>query len=175
MRSQKRFFDVDNYGKINAIFDFEGSSCNYLNSSNFPQCFFEIVGLFAMDSKNHLRDISIINGNLSISGCYRGKKNELYLRFRYRHDCISLVVARVEFIHKRKGYMTKLYGILKSIQKQYKLKAIMIECVQTIEMKSWCEKNNFVVFPFYGGSDLCKGVNNSYIEKEYCNGNKVRR
>lgn len=163
---QRDFFEVDN--RINAIFDSNSSICNYLNSSNFPQCFFELVGLFAYDCKNNLKDISIINGNLLISGCYRGKKNELYLRFQYRHDCISLVVARVEFIHRRKGYMTRLYEMLKNIQKQYKLNAIMIECVQTIEMESWCKKNGFEVVSFRGVSGLCCQISKNYIEKDFC-------
>lgn len=128
---------------------------NFLNINNFPQCFFSIVALFAEDSNYNLEEITVMNGNLIIKG-YNGQINELYLRYCYNHNEISLVVARVQFINKRKGNMTKLYNILKNIQKKYSLKAIMIECVSTESMMSWCLKNNFV-------EDIPK----NYIENNY--------
>lgn len=75
-------------------------------------------------------------------GYSNGKKNELMLRYNSGADK-CLVVARVEFIHKRKGKMTELYRILKLIQRKYHTGPIVIEAVLTEEMKSWCEKNNF--------------------------------
>ena len=69
----------------------------------------------------------------------------------------ELVVARICFVHRRKGNMTRLYEILKGIRKRYKLERIKIESVVTPECKNWCIKNGFVVDPYD-----CK----SYIERE---------
>ena len=55
-----------------------------------------------------------------------------------------LVVARVEFIHKREGKMTELYRILKSIRKKYHLKPIIIESCITEASINWCKKNGFI-------------------------------
>lgn len=55
-----------------------------------------------------------------------------------------LIIARVAFIHKRQGNMTKLYAVLKRIQKKYKLGHIVIESAQTEAMHCWCRKNGFV-------------------------------
>ena len=46
---------------------------------------------------------------------------------KYNED-ISIVVAQVAFIHKRKGYMTKLYEILCHMKKIYKLNYIFFLC-----------------------------------------------
>jgi len=117
-----------------------------LNDKNFPPAFFSIVSLFAEDANYNLREVTLINGNLIIHGLYKGVKSTLYLRYKYNED-ISLVVAQVEFIHKRVGYMTRLYKILCNIRKIYKLNEIIIECVNTDEMKNWCQKNGLVKMP----------------------------
>ncbi len=116
-----------------------------LHKNNFPQAFFPIVGLYSMDCHYHLNTLYNSYGRLFICGRYKGQQNELMLRYRDS----ELVVARVEFIHKHQGYMTELYRILKDIKRSYRLKKIVIECVQTEEMKNWCLKNGFKENPFY--------------------------
>lgn len=116
------------------------------SNKNFPPPFFSIVSLFAEDSNYNLKDVTLLQGCLSIKGVYKGEKNTLYLRYKYNED-ISIVVAQVAFIHKRKGYMTKLYEILCHMKKIYKLNEVIIECVNTLEMKNWCDKNGLVQMP----------------------------
>lgn len=56
--------------------------------------------------------------------------------------CIT--VARVSFLNRRKGMMTKLYELLTEHVKECNdLDAILIESVVTPEMKYWCLKNGF--------------------------------
>lgn len=62
----------------------------------------------------------------------------------------QLIVARVEFIHQRNGYMTNLYKILQSIRKKYKLDPIIMEQCITEGSKGWVTKNGFI--PYYGQS-----------------------
>ena len=111
-----------------------------LNTSNFPQHFFAIAALFAKDCNYHISNFDTQNGILSISGHYKGKGNELMLRFRHNG---SLVVARIKFINQRKGYMTELFKIIKKVRRRYGLKSIVIESVHSDSMENWCKKNNF--------------------------------
>lgn len=114
-----------------------------INKQTFPIPFFSIIGLFAEDANYDLRQCYVNHERLFIKGYSKGKQNELMLRFNYTSEN-NLVVARVEFIHQRKGKMTELYRILKRIQHKYHTGSIIIESVQTAEMKAWCTKNNFV-------------------------------
>lgn len=113
-----------------------------INSKTFPTPFFSIVGLFAEDANYDLRECYAHLNRLFIKGCVKGERNELMLRYNSGTENM-LVVARVEFIHKRKGKMTELYRILKKIQRKYHTGPIMIECVLSEEMKMWCQKNKF--------------------------------
>lgn len=113
-----------------------------VNKKTFPIPFFSIIGLFAEDANYELRECHVQGHRLFIRGYTRGKANELMLRYNYGCEKM-LVVARIEFIHKRKGKMTELYRILKRVQRKYHTGPIVIESVQTEEMKAWCLKNNF--------------------------------
>lgn len=114
----------------------------YINKKNFPVPFFSIIGLFAEDANYELRECYVDRERLFISGYTKGESNTLMLRYNCGENN-NLVVARVEFIHKRKGKMTELYRILKKIRRKYHTGPIMIESVMTEEMKEWCLKNNF--------------------------------
>lgn len=54
----------------------------------------------------------------------------------------SLVIENIEFIHERQGYMSRLFEILKRIQKKYNLGPIKMENVLSDGMIAWCEKNH---------------------------------
>lgn len=114
-----------------------------LNSTNFPVAFFEIIALMAKDANYNLKTCYVNMNRLFIEGRIRDKENDLMLRYNYGNEN-SLVVARICFIHQRKGNMTELYRILKRVQRKYHTGAIEIESVQTDEMKAWCLKNGFV-------------------------------
>lgn len=111
-----------------------------VNKSNFPQHFFPIVALFADDCNYNLTTLHTFFGNLYIKGNYKTENNELMLRYNLNND---LIVARVEFIHKRNGNMSSLLNILKKIKRRYSLNRIIIESVCSEEMKNFCIKNNF--------------------------------
>lgn len=114
----------------------------YINKKNFPVPFFSIIGLFAEDANYELRRCYVETNRLFIEGYTRGKENELMLRYNCGRDN-RLVVARVRFVHRRKGNMTELYRILKRIQRKYHTGPIVIESVMTDEMREWCLKNKF--------------------------------
>ncbi|HPJ88660.1 MAG TPA: hypothetical protein PK466_05700 [Thermotogota bacterium] len=134
----KNFFENDYQ---NDYEDFNFFSKNKpLNTSNFPQHYFEIAALFSEDCNYNFSQLEVQRGILFISGHYKGKGNELMLKFRHNSD---LVVARVQFINQRKGNMTKLFDVLKKIKRRYKLKRIVIESVLTDSMHNWCHKNKF--------------------------------
>ena len=122
-----------------------------INDKTFPVPFFSIVGLFAEDANYDLRECYVHKNRLFIKGYVKGEKNELMLRYNSGSEKM-LVVARVEFVHKRKGKMTELYRILKRIQRKYHTGPIMIECVLTEEMKMWCLKNKFKEDEFAKGN-----------------------
>lgn len=131
--------------KYDEDWDFIGKSkmLENIKKQNFPIPFFSIIGLFAEDANYELRECYVHHNRLFIKGCTNGKENELMLRYNYGVDN-NLVVARIGFIHQRKGKMTELYRILKKLQRKYHTGPIIIESVQTEEMEAWCLKNSFV-------------------------------
>lgn len=142
MAKKKNLFTCDD----NLAFNFfDNTSTSSLNKNNFPQELFQVVSLFVEDSNAHLKECYTMIERLFISGYYKGSKNELMLRYRYKdYGKIGLVVARIGFIHKRQGYMTKLYEVLKTIKRRYHYNFICIEQVHTEEMRAWCRKNGFI-------------------------------
>ncbi|MBQ7077965.1 MAG: hypothetical protein IJM91_07520 [Lachnospiraceae bacterium] len=134
--NQKHFFIGHNlfswnYGAKSSVFD-------QINSSNFPAAFFSIIGIMAEDCNYHIKTCYSMNNALFFDGYYNGHSSELMLRYGET----DLIVARIEFAHKRSGNMTKLFKILKHIKQSYHLNSIVIESVQTDEMRAWCKKNN---------------------------------
>ena len=112
-----------------------------INIENFPIAFFSLISLFAEDADFNLEECYVDRGCLFISGCCNGERNELMLRYKYYN---ALVVARVHFIHKRKGKMTELYRILNLIRRKYNTGPIVIESASTNEMVAWCKKQGFI-------------------------------
>ena len=112
-----------------------------INKKSFPIAFFSIIGLFSEDANLNLKNCYVDHDRLFIEGGSGQKRNELMLRYNSGSEN-NLVVARIEFIHKRKGKMTELYRILKLIQRKYHTGPIIIEAVMTEEMKAWCLKNS---------------------------------
>lgn len=131
--------------KYNENWNFMRESKIWENIScrTFPIPFFSIIGLFSEDANYELRDCYVEHNRLFVKGYTNGKQNELMLRYNYGKDN-NIVVARIEFIHQRKGKMTELYRILKRLQRKYHTGPIVIEAVQTEAMRKWCLKNNFV-------------------------------
>ena len=127
-----------------------------LTKSRFPVCFFRIVSLFASDCKNQITSLHIMQNTLFIEGSYKGEQNELMLRYGYADNNIGFVIARIQFINQKKGYLSELITILEDIKNQYNLGEIMIECANTNEIKNWLKKNNWVEY-------RCK---NNYISLE---------
>ncbi len=135
---QKQFF-TDNdrfnwdYGARSTLFD-------TISSKNFPAAFFSIIGIMAEDCNYHIRECYNQDTRLFFKGYYYRHESELMLRY----GMSELVVARIQFAHRRKGNMTKLFEVLKHIKRSYHLDKIVIECVQTNEMREWCKKNKFI-------------------------------
>ena len=147
MSTQKAFFVSGHRGNPFIFF----SKAMPFDLKDFPQAFFPVVGLMARDSNFNIKRCSS-NGNiLSIDCYYRGKVGQLYLRYNAGLDH-RLVVASVQFIHRRNGYMTELLSILKQIRRTYRTGPIVIENVLSDEMKAWCHKNGFDVDPKASGN-----------------------
>ena len=155
---------------MNKIFRFLGEKAipfNYfrgegINNKTFPQEFFMIVGLFAKDCRYKLCKCYCHYNRLFIEGRYNGRPCELMLRIRPGHD-FGLVIARVQFIHQRKGNLTKLIEILEDIRKANSLGDIMIENVSTPEMKSWIKKNGWIALNRWSGNYISKeGIKRKY-------------
>lgn len=142
MSTQKTFF-VSDHGSNPFIFY---SKAVPFDLRDFPQAFFPVVGLMARDSNFNIKQCCSNGNNLSIDSCYRGKAGQLYLRYNAGLDH-RLVVASVQLIHRRSGYMTELLSVLKQIRRAYRTGPIVIESVLSDEMKAWCLKNGFVVDP----------------------------
>lgn len=126
-------------------FDFFHQYLEQISKSNFPQAFFQLLAIFVEDSNYHLTKCYATNGILYVEGNYRGKRNELMLR--YGTNAHQLIVARIAFIHKRKGNMTKLFYMLKRIKRHYGTGPIVIEAACSPEIKQWCEKNKLISVP----------------------------
>ena len=139
---QKHFFTGDS---CNNSFIFYESKIPF-DWKTFPQAFFAIVGIFARDSHFHIQNCSGFNGTLTIETKCQGKSGLLYMRYNTIPDH-RLVVANIRFIHKRQGYMTELFSILKEIRRTYHTGPIVIESVLSDEMEAWCKKNGFSIDP----------------------------
>ena len=114
------------------------SSFDQINSKNFPAAFFSVIGIMAQDCNYHILTCYNRDNRLFFEGYYNHRHSELMLRYGNSR----LVVARIEFAHKRSGNMNKLFEVLKHIKRSYHLDAIVIESVSSDEMRSWCIKNN---------------------------------
>ena len=115
----KDFFNFHYRTKEENFDFFEYTKSASINSYNFPQHFFAIISLFAEDCSHNLYEIRTYNGILCIKGSCKNEGNELMLRCGINGD---LVVARVQFIQKRQGNMTKLMTYLKKMKYDYHLK-----------------------------------------------------
>ncbi|ARC67232.1 MULTISPECIES: GNAT family N-acetyltransferase [Bacillus subtilis group] len=102
--------------------------------------FKEIIDLFKEDSGEEVSSYISMN-RLFIEGAH----NELMLRLNTFEK--KLVIARIEFKNKRKGYGTKLLSYLKDYAEKNGYEAIMIESVQTEEAYSFAIKNGFEKVP----------------------------
>jgi len=145
----ENIFHRDGFKGKNRDFNFY-SETHSINSNNFPVPFFQIVGLFAEDCAYNIRTCYSHTGRLFVEGDYQEEGCELMLRYG-RTSENALVVSRVQFINRRKGKMTELYRILKLIQSKYETGKIVIESVETEEMRNWCQKNGFVENQFSPG------------------------
>lgn len=134
--NQKKFFTNDD----NASWSFDVKGMPAINSKTFPAAFFPVIGVMVEDCNYHIRKCYSSQDRLFFEGYYSHHFSELMLRYGRS----KLVVARIEFAHKRSGNMTKLFEVLKHIKRSYHLDKIVIESVQTDEMRRWCKKNNFI-------------------------------
>lgn len=125
---------IERLQNYSAYFDFFYG--NGINNKIFPQEFFPIVGLFAMDCRYKLRECYFQMNRLFVSGVYRGEKCSLVLRIIPNED-IGLVISAVQFVHRRNGNLTRLIEILEDIRKTTNLGEIIIENVVSLEMESW--------------------------------------
>ena len=147
----KIYFKDDPQDVELTFFDFFRRSNTYpINYKNFPQEYFSIIAIFGEDSYFNLKEIRADWTRLWIRGnnSNNSKSNELMLRVHGN----KLIVARIEFIHQRKGNMTRLYNILKQIKRKYKLEEIIIEQCHTEAITNWCIKNGMVPTTNYSKS-----------------------
>lgn len=112
-----------------------------INIDNFPVDISKIIKLFSCDCNGNIYECRTQWKRLLI----KGYDNDNYCELMLRYDGYDnqLVVAKVQFVNRRKGKMSELYKILREIQVSYKTGKIVIESVSTEEMASWCNKNGF--------------------------------
>ena len=77
---------------------------------------------------------------------------------------IRLIISRVQFIHRRRGTMTKIYQALEQFCRDNGIQEIFVQCVLTIEMANWCLKNGFEVIPS-SGIEMDGFISGDYIKK----------
>lgn len=135
-QSERCLFDRDNaflFGTMAEIYS--------PTTTTFSQELFRFAALMAEDSNCGLTTFNYINRVVTLQGIdkYSQCPNELIIRFTKD----ILVVKNVEFIHKRVGYMTKVYEYLIEIAQKYRITQIEIESVVSDEMENWCRKYNF--------------------------------
>ena len=85
---------------------------------------------------------------------FKGDNGESELRL-LTLSTLLLTVSRVQFSHKRKGTMTKVFSILKDFCERNGVQQILVQSVQTPEMEAWCSKNKLTPDP--GASYLYNG------------------
>lgn len=69
---------------------------------------------------------------------------------------LRVTVSRVCFNRKRVGTMTAVLAWLKEFCNRHQIPTVLIQCVETKAMESWCRKNGFVPCP--SASALINGV-----------------
>jgi len=109
--------------------------------SKCPSEFHPIIELFEEDCNGHISELRTQFNRLFIAGYYREENCELMLRYGENKP---LIVAKVQFIHRRAGKMTELYRLLKEIQENNETGKIEIQSVISQEMGNWCMKNGFI-------------------------------
>lgn len=113
------------------------------NENGFPASLMPIVDLFAEDCGRDLQNVYVDGDRLFIDGVSKSEEcNECMLRFS--PTTMTITVARVEFVHKRVGNMTKLQGLLYSLAKDDGYVKIVIEAVLSESMHNFCVKNNYL-------------------------------
>lgn len=135
-QSERCLFDRDNgflFGTTAKIY------CP--TKTTFSQELFRFAAIMAEDSNCGLTVFSFKNQVVLLQGIdkYSTCPNELSIRFT--KDII--VVKNVEFVHKRRGYMTKVYEYLIELAQKYQIPQIEIESVVSDEMENWCRKYGF--------------------------------
>lgn len=114
-----------------------------INKDMIPKQLMPIIDLFIEDNGGKpLELVKIHAGRLFLQG-----RNEQELMLRLNGP--TFTVARIEFAHKRQGYMTRLEKMLLDICKDCPDKSgIRIESVETNEMLQYCLKNNYKQLPY---------------------------
>ena len=135
-QSERCLFDRNNsfiFGTMAEIF------CP--TKTTFSQELFKFAALMAEDSNCGLTAFSYMNQIVTLQGVDKYSKcpNELIIRFTKN----IIVVKDVEFVHKRMGYMTKVYEYLLELAQKYQVPQIEIESVVSDEMENWCRKYGF--------------------------------
>ena len=127
---------------------------NVRTTKQFPSFLDEVLFLFKQDA-DKIDSVYINMGRLFIRG-YNTAGDEDELMLRLPTYSTKLVVARIAFINRRKGFMGNLYTILQKAAKEIGANEIVIECVLSDEMKNWCDKYHFHTD---GMGDYTKNVN----------------
>lgn len=109
-----------------------------INIDQLPQWVTPILELFAEDNDGEpLNLVKIHMGRLFIEGL---DEQELMLRLNSTH----FIVARIQFRHKRCGYMGRLEQILLELCRKFpEKKGVRIESVVSDEMRNYCKKNGY--------------------------------
>lgn len=109
----------------------------------FPDSFKSIVDLMQEDAGSIYARQCHIDENRLFVKIYSEKKddfNQLLIRFGNG----VLTVAMANFLHKRQGYLTRLYEILKGIREEYNLNPIIMERCVNEQSTGWCKKFHFI-------------------------------
>lgn len=116
------------------------------NVELFPEEFYSIVELFREDLGQELHQIYIHDNRLFIKGYHSDKQNDLMLRLGNK-VAKRLTIARVSFVNKRQGKMTKLMDMLTDIAIKEGYDSIEIEAIVTDSMLNYCNKHDLEKCP----------------------------
>lgn len=124
-------------------FSFQGFTYPRISRLNFPQVFFQIIGLYAEDCEYNLHMCYAESDRLFIEGTIRGQNENCSLLLYYFEDEIRL--TGISFIHDENEKMTALFKLVKKMQYEYEVEKVTILAPYSEQIKGWCKENDLKV------------------------------
>ena len=121
--------------------------------TRFPEQLRPIIELFIEDVSPSPIELTAridYTQNLILYGASDENTCELMLRLRTYNE--YLTIARIEFFHKRQGYMKRLENILLHLSHELDYKGICIECANLPSIIAYVHKNGYEPMPNVPGN-----------------------